>query len=561
LGAATVLSSGDSREAFISLRLKVGGIVVAYGVLGAACAHAPAEPPKVPAVTQSKVEDPTPGIIAAAEAHLAAGRTEAKDGHLNKARQEFDAAVDAYLSAPGGAFANPKLADAYRRTVDEVHARELEALSAGDGFSERMPEPASIDEVAELPVPDTPVSEESRKTAEQAVEAEANDFPVELNNAVLSCVELYQGKLRDWFTAALSRGGRYLPQIRQIFASEGVPQDLAYVALVESAFHTGALSRAKAKGVWQFVADTGRRYGLQQDWWVDERSDPEKATRAAAKYLKALHELFGDWNLALAGYNAGELVVQRGLSRYGNLNFWELCRTRTFRQETRNYVPLIHAAIVVAKAPEKYGFAITPEPAMAYETVPVAGAVDLRTISECAQTTIGVVQELNPSLRRLTTPANGTFDLRVPPGAGLTVIDCLKAIPVEKRARFRTHVVARGQTLSTIAARYGVPTKAIAAANGIPLGRPLSVGAELIIPISAQSAVPAAPRPAVQATASAPESAKANRISYVIKPGDTLGTIASQYGTTVENLEAWNGLRTTRIAAGEVLTIFTSRKF
>jgi membrane-bound lytic murein transglycosylase D len=531
------------------------------GLLASGCAHAPAATPAAPERTHAKAEDPVPALIAEADAHLAAGRAQAKDGHLKAAREEFDKAVDIYLNAPGGALSNPRLAAAYHRTVDEIHGRELEALAEGDGFSERLPEPASIDEVAELPVPETPVSEASRATAEAAVQNESNDFPVELNNAVLSCIELYQGRLRDWFTAALSRGGRYLPQIRAIFASEGVPQDLAYVAMVESAFRTGAYSRARARGVWQFVADTGRRYGLQQDWWVDERSDPEKATRAAAKYLKTLHELFGDWNLALAGYNAGELVVQRGLSRYGaNKTFWDLCRTRTFRQETKNYVPLIHAAIVVAKAPEKYGFEITPEPALAYETVPVQGAVDLRVVAECAQTTIAAVQELNPSLRRLTTPQDGAFDLRVPSGAGLTVIDCLKTIPPEKRVRFRTHVVGRGQTLSTIASTYGLPTRVIAAANNLPLTRTLSVGQELIIPIEPHPAPAAAPAVARQeAPPTPPDLSKATRVSYRIKPGDTLGTIASQYGTTVRDLEVWNGLHSTRIAAGDTLTIFTTR--
>jgi membrane-bound lytic murein transglycosylase D len=552
----------DSREALISLRsARMWGIVVVYGVLASACAHSPAQPPEAPERRVSKTaDDPSARVIAEAQIHLALGRAAAKDGHLNTAREEFDRAVDAYLNAPGGAFATVRLADAYRKTLDEIHTRELEALVAGDGFSERVPEPASIDEVAELPVPETPVSAESRKTAEQAVEDETNDFPVELNDAVLSCIELYQGRLRDWFTAALARGGKYLPKIREIFASEGVPQDLAYVALVESAFRTGAFSRAKARGVWQFIAETGRRYGLHQDWWVDERSDPEKATRAAAKYLKELHELFGDWNLALAGYNAGELVVQRGLSRYGNLNFWNLCRTRTFRRETKNYVPLIHAAIVVAKAPEKYGFAITPEQALDFENVGVAGAVDLRVIAECAQTSIDALQELNPSLRRLTTPAEGTFTLRVPSGAGLTVLDCLKSIPPERRVRFRTHVVARGQTLSMIAQRFGVATRAIADANGLSLGRPIPVGMELIIPIDARASKVAPAHRTAQETAPS-DLAKAVRVQYRIKPGDTLAIIASQYGTTVRDLQAWNGLHGTRIAAGNTLTIFTPRKF
>src|SRR6185503_21032164 len=166
-----------------------------------------------------------------------------------------------------------------------------------------------------------------------------------LNDSVLAAIDLYQGPLREWFESALARGGRYLPRIRQVFAAEGIPQDLAYTALVESAFKTSALSRAKARGVWQFMSATGRRYGLHQDWWVDERSNPEKATHAAARYLKELHSMFGDWSLAMAGYNAGEGKVIRAISRYGTNDYWRLRKTRGFRRETKNYVPMIHAAI------------------------------------------------------------------------------------------------------------------------------------------------------------------------------------------------------------------------
>jgi membrane-bound lytic murein transglycosylase D len=543
------------RGAYLKPAAALGGAIIVLGAFG--CAHgrvSTAEAPKPPALRAP--EDPTPRLIAEADAHMAAGLAEAKDGHLNRAREEFDRAVDVYLSAPGGAFSNPRLGEAYRRTLDEIHARELEALAAGDGFTEKLAEPASIDELADLTVPETPASEESRKAAEEVVGTEANDLPIELNDSVVACIELYQGRLKDWFTAALSRGGRYLPEIRRIFASEGIPQDLAYVALVESAFRTGAYSRAKAKGVWQFIASTGRRYGLQQDWWVDERSDPEKATRAAARYLKDLHVQFGDWNLALAAYNAGELVVERGISRYGVKDFWALARTRALRRETKSYVPLIHAAIVVAKAPEKYGFVIDPEPALTFDTVPVEGAVDLRVIAECAQTTIDTVQVLNPELRRLATPVNATFDLKVPEGSGGQLTDCLKSLPPARRVQFRTHVVARGQTLSSIAQRYSTETRAIAAANGLTLARRLPVGTELIIPIDARAQM-APTRPA--RTEASSEVVPKTRISYRIKPGDTLATIASQYGTTVRDLQAWNGLQTTRIAAGSTLTIYRFR--
>ena len=539
-----------------------GGMALLVGLSSISCAHgggpAPQAAPTPPAARAS--DDAVPRLIADADGRLAEGRAELQQGHLDKARDCFDRAVDAYLTAPGGAYSDPRLAEAYRRTLEAVHVAELEALAAGDGFTEKPAEPASIDQVAELPVPEGETSDESRRAAQQAVQTETNDFPVVLNDAVLACIDLYQGRLRDWFAAALARGGRYLPRIRQIFAEEGVPQDLAYTAMVESAFHTQALSRARAKGVWQFVAETGRRYGLEQDWWVDERSDPEKATRAAARYLKELYQMFGDWNLALAGYNAGEAVVARATARYHTSDFWELRKTRGLRRETKNYVPLIHAAIVVAKAPATYGFEITPEPALDFESVPVEGPVDLRVIAECLSLGVGDIQSLNPELRRLATPANRTFALKVPTGTGGNLESCLSSLPADKRVHFRTHVVARGQTLASIAAQYGARTRDIADANGLALTSRLAIGQELIIPIDPRPAAPAVRR-ASQTPAAAAEPGPPTRVSYRIKPGDTLAGIASQYGTTVENLQSWNGLRGTRIAAGSLLTIYTNKKF
>jgi membrane-bound lytic murein transglycosylase D len=532
-------------------------------LLFAACAshtppQAPAAPEPAPVEKTTAAEDPVGRRIAEADGHLAAAEAELATGHLNKAREEFDKAVDVYLTAPGGAYSDPRLAEAYRRTMDAVEARETEAWAAGDGFRETPAEPASIDAVAELSVEEgSPASDETRTKAAEVVEAEANDLPIDLNNAVLKCIDLYQGRLRGWLETALSRGHQYLPHIRQVFAEEGIPQDLAYVALVESAFRPAAYSRAKAKGVWQFISSTGRMYGLQQDWWVDERSDTEKATRAAARYLKELHATFGDWNLALAAYNAGPGKVQRGIARYKTNDYWKLRETRAFRRETKNYVPLIHAAVVVAKAPEEYGFAIAPEAPAAYETGPVNGAVDLRVIAECLETPVADIQQLNPQLRRMATPANRTFDLRVPVGKGGSVEACVASIPPEKRVRFRTHVVARGQTFASIAKTNGVRARDVAEANNLSMKKRLAVGTELIIPIDPR-AKPAAPRRAasrVAPTVALPE--KSLRIEHKVRPGDTLGAIASQYGTTVREIQSWNGLRNSRIAAGHVLTIYT----
>jgi len=523
--------------------------------LTTACASAP-KASRVAAPTQPPTPSPTPdpvaSLIGEADAALRGGLAAADEGHLEKARAEFDRALTLLLSYPGGVFAEPRLAEVYRRTLETVQTREVEIIAAGDGFREAGTEPASIDVVGALPVGVTPPSAETRAQAVAAVAAEANDLPVELNEAVLSCIDLYQGRLRDWFEAALSRGQRYLPQIRAVFKEEGIPQDLAYVALVESAFKPTAYSRARARGVWQFVKSTGKRYGLQQDWWVDERSDPQKATRAAARYLKELHELFGDWNLALAAYNAGEMKVLRGLRRKGVSDFWTLRQTRAIRPETKNYVPLIHAAIVLAKSPERYGFSVRPEAEPDSERVAIAGAYDLRAIAECAGEPVEDIRALNPELRRLATPADRTFSLRVPAGRGPQVDQCLANLPPEKRVNFRTLVVRRGQTLASIARANGVLARDIAEANGLSLQKRLRPGTELIIPIPVRARVQSARR---EAPRDAPEG---RVVRYRVRPGDTLLSIASQYGTTVRDLQSWNGLHGTRIAVGGLLTIHTS---
>lgn len=501
--------------------------------------------------------DPIPHIIASADIHLAAGLSEIKQGHLKRAREEFDRAVDLYLGAPGGAYATPELAEAYRRTLEAIQARELEALAAGDGFTEAQAERAAIDDLGDLALGAGSPSEDTRRLAEEVLAGEVNDVQIQLNDAVLSSIDLYQGPLHEWFTAALERGGRYLPRIREVFAREGVPQDLAYVALVESAFKTGALSRAKAKGMWQFIPETGRIFGLAQDWWVDERSNPEKSTRAAARFLRSLYDRFGDWNLALAGYNWGPGRVARIMERTGVEDFWTMTNVAWMPRETRNYVPMIHAAIIVAKAPEKYGFAVTPEPPLVYEAVPVRGAVDLRVIAECAGTGLDHVQLLNPELRRLATPANRTFDVKVPEGRGPALRRCLDDLPAEKRVAFRTHTLARGQTLASVARQYGAKVSDVASANAITPARSkrLARGTELIIPIPRASVPP--PRSGGSSTRGSSLDASRVRIEYRIKPGDTLTAIAARYQTTIRELKSWNNLSGSRLAAGGLLTVYT----
>lgn len=532
---------------WLAFTLSSLGVSCAGGAKTIAVAPVPTPPSQAPIVP-----DTAAALLDDSDAALRAGLAAADAGHLDRAREDFDRAVDLLLSYPGGAFAEPRVAEAYRRTLETIQVREIEMLAAGDGFTEAASEPASIDVVGGLPVGDAPASETTRAQAIAAVAEERPDLPVELNEAVLSCLDLYQGRLREWFESALSRGQQYLPHIREVFGEEGIPQDLAYVALVESAFKPTAYSRARARGVWQFISATGKRYGLQQDWWVDERSDPEKATRAAARYLKELYAMFGDWNLALAGYNAGEMKVVRAMKRYGTSDFWELRQTRGLRKETKNYVPLIHAAIVIAKSPERYGFAVTKVETPEFEPVAIAGAYDLRVVAECAEEPVETIRSLNPQLRRLATPADRTFQLRVPAGRASAVSECLGRLPAEKRVSFRTHVVRRGQTLAGIARANGVTARDVADANYLAVGKRLRPGTELIIPIPARSRVATARHTAAPAEATDPR-----RVRYKIRPGDTLVSIAAQYGTTVGELRTWNRLQGSTIVAGDFLTIYT----
>jgi membrane-bound lytic murein transglycosylase D len=298
--------------------------------------------------------------------------------------------------------------------------------------------------------------------------------------------------------------------------------------------------------MFQFIPSTGKRYGLAQDWWVDERSDPDKATRAAARYLRDLYDLFGDWNLAMAAYNAGEGRVSRAIDRYGVTDFWALREVSNLAAETRNYVPMIHAAIIVAKAADRYGFSVEEQPVLTYDSVPVKGAVDLRVIAECSDTGVSTVQSLNPELRRLATPANRTFAVKVPQGRGERLTSCLETLPAEKRVAFRTHTVARGQSLSSIARQFGAKQADIAAANGLSSGKRLARGTELIIPVKAGAA-----RQLAAGTRTA--------IRHRIRAGETLTAIAQRYNTTVEDLMSWNNLSGTRLAAGNSLTVYTIR--
>jgi membrane-bound lytic murein transglycosylase D len=288
----------------------------------------------------------------------------------------------------------------------------------------------------------------------------------------------YQTSLRGFIDSALARGARYLRTIGSILAEEGVPPELAYVPIVESGFRLNAVSRAGAVGPWQFIHGTGRRYGLRIDGYVDERRDPEKATRAAARYLRDLYDMFGDWHLSLAAYNTGEARISRILEREKVDDYWEMSEGGYLSRETSEYVPRILAAMEIAAAPRDYGFEVERLEPYGFDLVHVDRSVSLDAVARLSGASPAELRELNPALRRGVVPPRG-YTIRVPQGSAGRIRSALARIP-----QFQTHRVRRGETPSTIAARYGVSVATLMATNGIRNARRLAVGKTLRIPVS-----------------------------------------------------------------------------
>jgi membrane-bound lytic murein transglycosylase D len=364
------------------------------------------------------------------------------------------------------------------------------------------------------------------------------DIPVVLNDSVLRFLNFYQHRGRRIMQVGLNRSGRYLKIFEQVFAQEGVPLDLVYVAHVESLFRPEALSRAKAKGIWQFMAGTGRLFGLRQDWWVDERSDVLKSTVAAARYLKSLYECFGDWHLALAAYNGGPGRLDRIIKRHGDLDFWSMSEKRLLPTETSNYVPSILAALIIFKNPRRYGFEVEPEPEIQFETVEMEYQIDLRVASELAGVTIQELKSLNPELKHAFTPhPPDGYSLKVPPGKGDQLSAAIAALPPSQRVRFEHHRVKKGETLAVIARKYSTSVEAIAQHNQLKSIHRLSVNQDLIIPSAGWQALHS-----TRAQASPARSIQ-GKLHHIVKKGESLGAIARAYGVKLGDLLRWNRLK------------------
>jgi peptidoglycan lytic transglycosylase D len=552
------------------------GLTVASGACGGGnpkpqMPRPPAPAPAAAPAPQPPPPDPVVRLIETSQQHFQSGERELKLGHLESARAEFDRAIDVLLESPYGARSEPRIRAHFDQLVDRINAYELTALAQGDGFSEKKYEPASIDEllkIATFPKPEA--APETSEAVKADLEATEHDIPIPQNSKILSYVELFQGRLRDYIEESLARGSRYLPMIQDVFRAEGLPLDLAYIPIIESGFKTNALSKASAKGPWQFMKATAVEQGLKHDWYVDERSDPQKATVAAAKYLKTLNKLFdGDWHMVLAAYNGGLGRVQRAVKRSGTEDFWKLAESsRYLPRETREYVPLILAAIIVAKNPAQYGFEAATQEPVGYETVTLDRPIDLRKVAEWTGQSIDDIQALNPELRRWTTPVGAKgYELKVPTGTAEQFTARLAAASPDDLVSLKWYTVKRGESISTIARKLRVSRVELAEANRMSTKSPVRAGQELVIPrapaavLAADTTTRSAPvevasRPI---TGSAPMPASLRQPSatvvYRVKPGDTLSSIARLFDTSVERIKTWNRLRSNRISAGAQLKI------
>jgi membrane-bound lytic murein transglycosylase D len=518
-------------------------------------------------------------LITVSTGHFETGERELKLGHLESAREAFNRALEVLLESPFGGRTEPRIREHFDRLVERISAYEVTALAQGDGFEEQQrTESATIDELLAISTFETPVATpETTKAVTTDLQFSDHDIDIPLNARVLSFVQLFSGRLKTFLEEGLSRSVQYLPMIQSIFRAEGLPLDLAYVPLVESAFKPTALSRAKARGIWQFMRGTALENGLTHDWYIDERAEPEKATRAAAKYLRTLNDMFdGDWHLALASYNGGPGRVQRAMKRSGRSDFWQLsASSRYLPRETRDYVPLILAAIVIARNPAQYGMNIEPVEPLRYEAVTLPTAVDLRRVAEWIGTPIQTLQDLNPELRRWTTPVRATeYELKVPDGTGDILREHLAQTGSDDLAPLNWYVVKKGETLLSIAKKLKVNRVDLAEANYLTSRSRLATGQRLIIPRAPAlllASLPDNPEPVAPAvegrptadvvaasnTAPAVAPTSPSSLIYRVKRGDTLFSIAKVFRTTVASLKSWNGLRSNSIKVGQRLTILT----
>ena len=510
---------------------------LATPVVGPKPTPTPSAPAGNPATPQAQIQNTAKAqqLINKPEASYNSGVANYRANRLDAARLDFDFAVDTMLVGGMDLKSEGPLSDEFNRLLDAINSLEMAALKQGNGLSPKL-EAAPLDTAEDMTFAPNPELVAKLKT-ELSIQS---DLPLVINDQVAGYIGVFSqsNNFRNHMAASLRRVGKYRGLIENTLREEGVPQDLIYLAVAESGFQPQAVNaKSGAGGMWQFMVRDGAEYGLSRNAFYDYRFDPEKATRAYAKYIKKLYGMFGDWYLAMAAYDWGPGSMQHAVQRTGYADYWELYRRNVMPAETRAYVPQILAAVIMAKNPERYGLdKLTPSPAVIYDTVSVDYAIDVRLVADVTEAPVQEIVALNPALLRLTTPRDISFDLHIPPGTKDLFAERLKDIPADRRASWRFHIVKPGETLEAIATSLHAHPAEIAETNGITAQDPMSVGDELVVPVE------------VVAAARAPQ-------RYTARRGDTLVTVADRFNISTEELRQWNKLSATTLKPGRTLYV------
>jgi membrane-bound lytic murein transglycosylase D len=489
---------------------------------------APAPPVPTPAQQRSRL------LIRQVEEAYAHGEADYRKGRLLEAKDEFDHAVDLMLSSGIDIRSDAELQEEFDRIVDGVNALEMEALKLGNGFVPKEEEtPADVAEDVTFVVDPKLVAK-----AKADLATTNSDLPLVINDYVATYINFFANTQRGHNTLlhSFQHAGRYRAMIQRVMAEEGVPQDLIYLAVAESGFNPRALNRrSHAGGMWQFMPRGN--YGLARTAYVDERFDPEKSTRAYARYMKFIYNQLGDWYLSMAGYDWGAGNVQRAVEKTGYADFWELYKRNNLPAETKNYVPEILAAIIIANHPSQYGFDdVTLDPPVLTDTVTINYPVNLKLVSDIVGAPVDELTALNPSMLRHVTPPDASFDLHLPGGMAAVFEKRITLIPEGKRNAWRYHRVALGDSLATVAREYRVTETELAAANQLR-ARDGIEGVEALLVPTPPVAEPAPTR------------------LYTVRKGDTLVTIADRFGVSLNQLRRWNKIPGIKVQPGQRLRV------
>ena len=473
-------------------------------------------------------------LIRQVEETYAQGEADYRKGRLPEAKQEFDRAVDLMLASGIDIRSDAELQEEFDRVVDGVNALEMEALKLGNGFVPNEEEtPADVAENVTFEVDPTLVAK-----ARADLATTNSDLPLVINDYVATYIKFFSNTQRGHNTLlhSFQHAGRYKAMIQRVMAEEGVPQDLIYLAVAESGFNPRALNRrSHAGGMWQFMPHGN--YGLARTAYVDERFDPEKSTRAYARYMKFIYDQLGDWYLSMAGYDWGAGNVQRAVQKTGYADFWELYKRNNLPTETRNYVPEILAAIIIANHPSQYGFDdVTLDPPVLTDTMTINYSVNLRLVSDIVGAPVDELTALNPSLLRMVTPPEASFDLHLPGGMAALYEQRIALVPESKRNAWRYHRVASEDTLASVALKYRVTEAALAAANQLRARDGIGGVEALLVP-------------------TAPVAEPVHTRIYTVRKGDTLVTIADRFGVSLNQLRRWNKIPGIKVQPGQRLRV------